>query len=62
MSLMPELKAHHKIGRSIDFLDKLRMTESKLIEPINRQVIINTQAQKQIKQITDNQGEEKQVS
>ncbi|KPU81751.1 uncharacterized protein Dana_GF27280, partial [Drosophila ananassae] len=68
-NILSVLKVHHRIARSLDFLgtalkvvagtpdaadlEMLNMSESRLIESNNRQVVINTETQKQINKLTD---------
>lgn len=67
-SLLSVVKIHHRMARSLDFLGKalkviagtpdasdfsrVRLTESKLIDSNNRQIVINSETQKQINQLT----------
>jgi len=64
-SILSVLKVHHRIARSLDFLgtvlkvvagtlegadlEMLKVSESRLIKSNNRQVVINTETQRQIK-------------
>lgn len=68
-TLLSALTVHHRMARSLDFLgtalkivagtpdaadlEKIKMTESQLIDSNNRQVLINTETQKQINKLTD---------
>jgi len=68
-SLLSVLQIHHRIARSLDFLgtalkvvagtpdasdfEKIKMSEFQLIESNNRQVVINSEIQRQINQLTD---------
>lgn len=68
-NLLSALKIRHRIARGIDFLgtvlkvvagtpdaadfERIRMTESQLIESNNRQVVINTITQKRINGLTE---------
>jgi len=68
-SLLSVLMVHHRMARSLNFLgtalkviagtpdaadfDMLKMSEARLIESNNRQVIINTQTQNKINELTE---------
>jgi len=62
------LNVHHRIARSLDFLGtalkvvgtpdasdflKIKITEAQLVESNSRQIIINSETQKQINRLTD---------
>lgn len=68
-NILSSLTVHHRMARSLDFLgtalkivagtpdasdlEKIKLTEAELIESNNRQVIVITEAQKQINLLTD---------
>jgi len=68
-NMLDELTVHHRMAKSLDFLGsalkvvagtpdvedlyKIKTNEAALIEANNRQVVINTETQKHINQLTD---------
>ena len=67
--LLSVLKVHHRMARSLDFLgsalkviagtpdvtdlEKVKLSESKLVDANNRQIVINLEIQKQINKLKD---------
>ena len=68
-TLLSVLKVHHRMARSLDFLGtalkvvavtpdatdffKIRLTEAQLVESNSRQIVINSETQKQTNKLTD---------